>query len=183
MKQAEAVLKEVEQMTEEHFLPTVGPGKSKILAEIVRKSKPKYVLEVGTLIGYSAIIIGKELDANAHLTTIEIDEDEARTAQENIRQAAIPAKVEVIVGNALKIIPKLKGPFDFVFIDAEKTEYYQYLKLVENKLQKGTTIVADNVVISAGQMKDYLDYVRHSSKYSSKTVRVGQDGLEISVKL
>jgi predicted O-methyltransferase YrrM len=181
--QAEIVLKEIEQMTEEQFLPIVGSEKGKILAEIVRRNKPKCVLEIGTLIGYSAIIIGKELDANAHLITIEIDENEAKMAQENIRRAGIRARVEVFVGDALIIIPRLDRPFDFVFIDAEKTEYFQYLKLVEHKLYKGTIVVADNVVIFAKQMKDYLNYVRNSPRYSSKTVRVGQDGLEISIKL
>ena len=83
-------------MTEHEFLPIVGPHKGKILAEAIRKVKPKRVLEVGTLIGYSAILIGKELDENAEITTIEIHAKEAKAAEKNIRRAEIPPKVNVI---------------------------------------------------------------------------------------
>ncbi len=82
----------------------------------------------------------------------------------------------------IQIIPKLKGVFDFAFINAEKNEYLDYLRLVEDKLREGTVIVADNAGIFAKQMRDYLDYVRTSGKYSSKYVQVGVDGVEISVK-
>jgi predicted O-methyltransferase YrrM len=127
--------------------------------------------------------MGKELDKNAHVTTIEIHAEEAKTAEDNIRKAGIPPKVEVITGDAIRVIPELKGVFDFVFIDAEKTEYLDYLRLAEDKLRKGAVIVADNAGIFAKQMANYLDYVRASGKYSSKYVPVGVDGLEVTVKL
>lgn len=170
-------------MTQHEFLPIVGPRKGKILAEAVRKAKPKHVLEVGTLIGYSAILIGKKLDADAEMTTIEIHAKEARMAEENIRRARIPPRINVIVGDAIEVIPSLNDCFDAVFIDAEKTEYYEYLKLMEDKLHKGTVVVADNAGIFANQMQDYLDYVRHSGKYRSTFFQVGEDGVEVSVKL
>jgi predicted O-methyltransferase YrrM len=180
---AEVILREIEKRANNEFLPIVGPEKGQVIAEEVRKAKPKRVLEVGTLIGYSAILMGKELDKNSQLITIEIHAEEAETAEENIRKADIPPNVEVITGDALQVIPELKGCFDFVFIDAEKTEYLDYLRLAEDKLRKGTVIVADNAGIFAKQMKDYLDYVRTSEKYDSKYVPVGVDGLEITVKL
>lgn len=170
-------------MAEKEFLPIIGPRKGKILADTVREVRPKRVLEVGTLIGYSAILIGRELDKNARLITIEIHEDEAKMAEENIKKAQILPAVQVFVGDAVKIIPKLQGQFDLVFIDAEKTEYFDYLRLVEDKLHKGSVVVADNAGIFADQMRDDLDHVRHSGKYESKYVAVGGDGLEISVKL
>lgn len=77
----------------------------------------------------------------------------------------------------------MKDCFDAVFIDAEKTEYYMYLQLMEDKLHRGAVVVADNAGIFANQMKDFLDYVRYSGKYKSQFIRVGEDGLEISVKL
>lgn len=180
---AEVVLREIEKRANSEFLPIVGPEKGQVIVEEIRKVKPKRVLEVGTLIGYSAILMGKELDKNSQLITIEIHAEEAKTAEENIRKADIPPKVEVITGDAIQVIPELKGCFDFVFIDAEKTEYLDYLRLAEDKLRKGTVIVADNAGIFAKQMRDYLDYVRTSGKYSSKYVPVGVDGLEITVKL
>ncbi len=151
--------------------------------EEIRKAKPKHVLEIGTLIGYSAILMGKELDQDAEIVTIEIHRAEAEVAGENIVRANIPAKVKIITGDALEIIPTVEGPFDFAFVDAEKSEYLQYLKLAEPKLQKGTVVFADNAGIFADQMKDYLDYVRNSSKYKSRYIQVGDDGVEISVKL
>ena len=168
MTEADKVLRRIEKMSEKEFLPIVGPEKGRVLAKVVRDTKPKRLLEVGTLIGYSAIIIGQELDADAHLITIEIHPDEARMAKQNISEAGIPAKIDVLVGDAIKIIPTLKGPFDLIFIDAAKTEYYQYLKLVEDKLHTGSVIVADNAGIFADQMKDYLRYLRTSIQYRSK---------------
>jgi predicted O-methyltransferase YrrM len=121
LTKADEVLREIEEMAENEFLPIIGPDKGKILAEAVRKIKPKQVLEVGTLIGYSAILMGKELDEEATITMIEIHASEAKTAEENIKRCEIPPKVNVVVGDALEVIPSLKGRFDAVFIDAEKT--------------------------------------------------------------
>jgi caffeoyl-CoA O-methyltransferase len=125
----------------------VGPKKGQVLAEEVRKAKPKRVLEVGTFVDYSAILMGNELNKTAHLITIEIHADETKTAEENIQNAETPPKVEVIAGDAIEIIPRLKGAFDVVSIDAKKTEYMDYLQLIENKLRKGAVIVADNAGI------------------------------------
>jgi predicted O-methyltransferase YrrM len=183
LTKADEVLRKIEKMAEKRFLPIIGPDKGKILVDAFRKDKPKHILEVGTLIGYSTILIGRELDETAKIFTIEINAKTARMAKRNVEQAQIPPKVEIIVGDALKIIPTLKDCFDTIFIDAEKTEYLQYLKLMEDKLHEGTVVVADNVGIFADQMKDYLAYVRNSGKYRSKYVQVGEDGVEISIKM
>jgi len=183
MSVAEKVLEEIETAAQKEFLPIIGPSKGKFLIKEVRKAKPCHILEVGTFIGYSAILIGKELDQNAEIVTIEIYRKTAEIAEENIIKAKIPAKVNIITGNATKVIPTLQGPFDFVFIDADKNEYLQYLKLAEPKLCKGTVVFADNAGIFADQMNDYLDYVRNSGGYKSRYVQVGDDGVEISVKL
>ena len=183
IEDAEEVLRTIERASKNKFLPIVGPLKGEILAEEVRKANPKHVLEVGSLIGYSAVFMGKELDQDAEIVTIEIHPKETKAAGKNVVKANIPPKVTIITGDALKVIPSLKGTFDFAFIDAEKTEYYQYLRLAENKLSRGAIIVADNAGIFASQMRDYLDYVRFSGKYRSKYVSIDHDGLEISVKL
>jgi predicted O-methyltransferase YrrM len=183
LSRADDILAEIERMTKKKFLPIIGPERGSKLAEIVRKTKPKRVLEVGTLIGYSAILIARELENDAHLISIEIHAAEAETARENIRKARVKPAIEVIVGDAVKVIPTLSGDFDLVFVDAEKTEYRKYLQLVEDRLHEGSVVVADNAGIFAGQMKDYLDYVRFSGKYHSHYLPVGNDGLEVSVRL
>jgi predicted O-methyltransferase YrrM len=135
--------------------------------------------------------MGKELGSDAHLITIEIDAKNAKIAEENIRKAEIAPTVEVLVGDAIKVIPRLEGVFDLVFIDADKSEYLDYLQLVKSKLHKGSIIVADNVA----RAPSFLDYVRSSEEYSSRFEPVDavtfdhykdrrrRDGLEISVKL
>ena len=123
------------------------------------------------------------MDKDTRFVTIEEHLDEAEVAKDNIRQSEIPVEVQVIAGDAFEVIPKLTCCFDFVFLDATKDEYYQYLKLVEDKLAKGAVIVADNAGKFAAEMKEYLDYVRKSGKYKSQYIGVGNDGLEISVKL
>ena len=180
---AESVLRGIEALSEKAFLHIVGSEKGKFLAEEIRRARPRLVLEVGTLIGYSAILMGKELDPDAEIVTIEVHPGEARQAGNNIVKADIPAKVKIITGNALDIIPPLKEIFDFAFIDAEKTEYLQYLHLAEPKFLAGAVVFADNAGMFADQMSDYLDYVRNSEKYRSRYIGVGDDGVEISVKL
>lgn len=180
---AELVLREIEALSEKAFLPIIGSAKGKFLAEEMRRAKPMHVLEVGTLIGYSAILMGKDLDADAEIVTIEIHRGEAKQAGNNIVKADISAKVKIITGNALDVIPTLQGIFDFAFIDAEKTEYLQYLQLAEPKLRAGAVVFADNAGKFADQMCDYLHYVRNSGRYRSRYIGVGDDGVEISIKL
>jgi len=144
---------------EEDFFPSWA-YKGQILIRIIREVEPKRVLEVGTLIGYSAILMGKELDSNARLITIEIDPTVAKIAVNNIKRAEIPPTIEVLVGDAIEVIPKLEGEFNIVFIDADKWQYLEYLQLVEDKLHKGSVIVADNVE----QAPSYLDYVKYFRK-------------------
>src|SRR4030042_3574072 len=174
---ADLVLHEIEAQAENGFLPIIGPQKGRYLAEEVRKAKPMHVLEVGTLIGYSAVLMGKEMQADSEIVTIEIHRDEAQQAGQNVLKADIPAKVKIITGNALDVIPTLQGPFDLAFIDAEKTEYLRYLQLAEPKLHKGSVVFADNAGIFATKMSDYLNYVRRSGKYESRYIQVGEDGV------
>ena len=116
-------MRRIEKLAREKFLPIVGPEKGKILRDVIRRVRPKRTLEVGTLIGYSAIPMGKELDEDAEIITIEIDNDEAETAKENIRESGVKPQVTVLIGNALEIIPTPNGKFDLVFVDATKNEY------------------------------------------------------------
>jgi predicted O-methyltransferase YrrM len=177
----------IERRARSRHLPIIGPQKASVLAELIRRIRPKRILEVGTLIGYSAIVIGKELESDAEIITIEIDEDEAKLARENIRLSSIKPRVEVQTGDALELIPRLKGTFDFVFLDAAKHQYLDYLRLVEPLLHKGSMIVADNaqsiIVAAMFSMSKYLKYVRKSGKYDSKLVSLGWDGMEVSTML
>jgi predicted O-methyltransferase YrrM len=182
-EKSNGVLRAIEKESERSYLPIIGPERGKILAEIVRKINPQRILEVGGLVGYSTILMGRELGNSAEIVSIEIDEDEAEAAKQNVRDAVIKSEVHVLVGDASDLIPKIDGRFDLVFLDADKHDYLRHLQLVEGKLHKGSTIVADNAGISAYSMRDYLNYVRKSGKYESRYVPAGNDGLEVSTKL
>ncbi|MCL1977493.1 MAG: class I SAM-dependent methyltransferase [Candidatus Bathyarchaeota archaeon] len=183
LSKADQLLNEIADIAVVEFLPIVGPARGKVLVEEVKKAKPKNVLEIGTFIGYSTILIGRELEKNARFVTIEEHQVESEVAKGNICQSDLDVDVQVINGDAVEIIPTLAGCFDFVFLDAAKEEYFHYLKLVEDKLEKGAVIVADNVGKFAAETKDYVDYVHTSGKYHSRYIGVGDDGMEISVKL
>jgi predicted O-methyltransferase YrrM len=179
----DVVLRGIEDLSKREYLPIIGPEKGKHLVDTVRRFHVKSVLEVGTLIGYSAILIASSLPQGGRVVTIEVKPKSARLAQENIRRAGLAAKIELHIGDALTVIPGMDGKFDMVFLDATKNEYLKYLKLSEDKLETGGVVFADNVKTPAREMRDYLDYVRNSGKYRSEYIDVGFDGVEISAKL
>jgi predicted O-methyltransferase YrrM len=180
---ADEVLGEIERSAHGRYLPIIGLSRGRVLVEAVRRFRPRRILEVGTLVGYSTILMGRELGEGSELVTIEYDRDEAEQARSNIARAELAAKVEVLVGDALEIIPTLEGSFDMVFLDAAKHQYLEYLQLVGDKLRSGGVVVADNVGFMSRSMRGYLDHVRDSGKYVSELHRSGGDGIEISVKL
>src|SRR3989449_3916952 len=167
---AEAVLREIEEMGKRSFIPSIGPVKGRIIAEVVVKLKPRKILEVGSLYGYSAILIAKNSPARAEITTVEKNPENARITEQNVERAKLEGQIKVIQGDAMEILPTLPGPFDLVFLDAEKTQYLDYLKAVENKLHQGRVVVADNVRVFHDQMQNYLHYVRNTGRYRSQTV-------------
>lgn len=186
---ADMVLREIEEMGKRSFIPSIGPVKGRILADIVREHKPRLILEVGALYGYSAILIAQNSPTGAEITTVEKDPRHARITQENVARAGLDDRIKVVQGDAATILPRLPGPFDLVFLDAEKTQYLAYLKAVEEKLPQGSVIVADNVGVFHDQMMDYLNYVRTTGRYRSRTVETllefsdtTKDAMEVSEK-
>jgi predicted O-methyltransferase YrrM len=186
---ADTVLREIEEMGKKSFIPSIGPVKGKILAEVIRKHKPRKILEVGSLYGYSAILICKNSPANAEVTTVEKNPEHARVTEQNVERARLESQIKVIKGDAMEILSKLPGPFDLVFLDAEKTQYLDYLKAVEDKLHQGSVVVADNVGVFQDQMQNYLHYVRNTGRYRSRTVETmlefsdtTKDAMEVSEK-
>ena len=202
------VLSELEEIAKKDFLPSIGPIKGEIIEDIINKYKPKKILEIGTLHGYSAILMANFLlslnndksyknnyynNREIIVTCLEIDQQLADIAKNNIEQSGLSNRIEVITGDALKIIPTLKNQyrFDLVFIDAVKNHYLRYLKLIEDNslLNNKSVIVADNVLIYENEMKDYLNYVRNSSRYNSYTTNTTleftknvKDALEVSIQ-
>ncbi|QQG48127.1 MAG: O-methyltransferase [archaeon] len=188
----EEVLQSIEKIAPEQGLPIIGPKRGAFLDEVLEKHNPSTILEVGTLVGYSAIRMARHLKPGQKLTCLEVREDMARVALSNLTKAGLSDRVEILVGDAKVLIPTLKGPFDMVFLDAAKDEYIGYLRACEGLLHEGSVVVADNVLSHANEVAEYLEYVRNSGNYKSSyhespgfRYGVGKeepDAVEISVK-
>ena len=189
MDPADKILREIEEMGQRSFIPSIGPLKGKILAKVVRDKNPKQILEVGALYGYSAILMAKNAP-KATVTTVEANPEHARVTMNNVKRAGLEDRIRVIEGDAMKVLQKLQETFDMVFLDANKSQYLAYLKAVEKKLARDSVVVADNVGIFKDEMPDFLEYVRRTGPYKSRTVETllefsttEKDAMEISEKL
>jgi caffeoyl-CoA O-methyltransferase len=133
-----------------------GHLQGRFLSMISKMIKPEHILEIGTYTGYSALCLAEGLDNNGTLTTIEIDPEIAEFAQTYFDKSNFNNQIELKIGNALEIIPNLSPKFDLIFIDADKTNYLNYLELVIPKLNKGGYLIADNVLWS-GKVTEPID--------------------------
>jgi predicted O-methyltransferase YrrM len=124
----------------------VSPVQGKFLHLIARMVGARRVLEMGTLGGYSTIWLARALPEGGCVVSLEANEHHARIAQANVQHAGLCDRVKVIVGRALDTLPALEGPFDLIFIDADKPGYPAYLDWALKLSRGGTVIVADNVV-------------------------------------
>jgi caffeoyl-CoA O-methyltransferase len=131
-------------------LINVSPNLGKLLHLFVKLSKAKKILELGTLAGYSTIWMAKALPVDGRLISLEIDPRHAEVARKNIERAGLSSKVEIRVGKAIDLLPQLlkekAGPFDMIFIDADKPPYTEYFELSLKLSRPGTLIIADNVI-------------------------------------
>lgn len=186
------VLHEMEGIAKKQGLPSIGPVKGKIVTDIIDKYKPKRILEIGTLHGYSAILMANMLPDDGKLITMEKDPNLFGIAIKNVEDAGLSHVIEVINTDGLNGIPLLQNQkFDLMFLDAIKSDYLKYLKLAEenNLLNDKVVIVADNVLLYENEMQDYLEYVRASGKYRSQSTRTTleftknvDDALEVSIR-
>ena len=145
------VLKKTKQSIVENGMPeiSVSANQGRFLYVMAKLCNAKRILEIGALGGYSTIWLARALDKTGKLTTIELEPEHAKVAKDNITRAGLSDKVEVLVGDALKILPELekdKAQFDLIFIDAEKTQYVSYFNYALKMSRKGTVIIADNVI-------------------------------------
>ena len=187
---------------EEH-IPIVMDDSLEVIKDILIKEKPRNILEIGTATGYSAIcfatiLLENQAEENSQsrikIDTIELDEQRAQEAIENIAVMNLSESINVIQGNAVEILPTLSNKYDMVFIDAAKGKYPIFLKEAIRMSRKGTTIIADNILYKGYVMSDYNKHkqrtaVTHLREYiklatedkrlETKVLEVG-DGLAIS---
>ena len=162
-------------------------GDAMMLRILVESGRFKQGIEVGSATGFGAVNMGIAFErTGGHLYTLDIDPRMVKACRDNLKKVGLENTVTCIEGDALKTLPTLEGEYDFVFIDALKSDYIKYLKLIEHKLKPGAVVVADNVIRSARAMKDFLDYIQNSPNYDTVIIRASMeknDGMSISYKI
>ena len=162
----------------------VNPDEGAFLRGLAEKVHAKEALEIGTSNGYSSIWIGMGLrKEGGHLLTLEIDEGRAKLAEANFRAAGLDSVITLKLGDALEEVPKLRGPYDFVFIDAWKQDYVKYLNMVIPIVRPGGVIVAHNVTDLKEELSDFIHAVETNPQLKTSIENPGPGGFSVSYKL
>jgi predicted O-methyltransferase YrrM len=164
---------------------------------LARATKPRAILEIGTLGGYSTIWLARALEPGGRLVTLEYETKHAAVARQNIDRAGVGDRVDIKVGAAIDALPTLTGPFDFVFIDADKPSTSQYFQWAVTLARSGTLIVVDNVVRDgkiaderttdedAIGMRRFLDAAARETRVTVSVIQTvgakGYDGFAVAV--
>lgn len=152
----------------ENHIPIIMDDTLEKIKEILKQEKPQKILEIGTAVGYSASCFA--IYSDAKIDTIELDEERAKEAIENIKKVGIENKINIMIGNAVDILPVLDGEYDIVFIDAAKSKYSIFLEEGKRLIKNKGLILADNVLYKGYVMSDYNKHkqrtaVRHLREY------------------
>ena len=163
------------------------PEDALFLRILVQTRKAQRGIEIGSAVGFGAVNMGIGFErTGGHLYTIDISPKMVAKCRANIAKAGLSKTVTVIEGDALKVLPKMEGTYDFVFIDALKSDYFKYFKAVEDKLKPGAVVVGHNAVHYANAMKDFLDYMKNSPDWEMVIVRAcmpRKDGMAVCYKI
>ena len=192
-------LNELEQYALETNVPIIRPQMQSLLKLLLAIKQPKRILEVGTAIGFSALLMSEYGPKACSITTIEKYEKRIPLAQENFRQAGREEQITLLEGDAAEILKELEGSFDFIFMDAAKGQYIHFLPDILRLMPKGGLLISDNVLQDGdvmesrfavtrrnrtihARMRDYLYELKHNEQLCTDILPVG-DGVTISVKL
>ena len=179
------------------FVPIIRKDMQAFLKFMMRLCKPRNILEVGTAVGFSALLMS-EYAPEAHITTIENYEKRIPIARDNIAKAGKSAGIDLIPGDATEILPTLTDTYDFIFMDAAKGQYINFLPEIMRLLSKGGILVSDNVLQDGDiiesrfavvrrdrtlhtRMREYLYTLKHMEGVSTVILPVG-DGITVTVK-
>jgi len=161
----------------------ITPDTGRLLWILVRLARPQRILEVGTSNAYSTIWLADAARAvGARVVTLEVNPNKARLARQNLARAGVADVVEIVEGPAQEALARLSGPFEIVFLDADRASYLGYVEAVLPKMPAEALLVADNVISHAGELADYLARVKSHPDLFSVTLPVGK-GEEVSFKL
>ena len=195
MKKNEGLLAEMEEYAKINEVPIAQPETAKLIENLILMSPSKKVLEIGSAIGYSSIIMA---NAGADVTTIERDENMFEPLFSNIEKAGHKDNIHVHQGDALEILDTIKGQFDFVFVDAAKGQYLEFLPHCMRMLRVGGIMFSDNILYKGmvatdelykrrkvtiiRRLRNYLDTICNMDELNTVIVPIG-DGAAISYRL
>lgn len=179
-------------------VPIVRKETGELLRTLVAMKQPDRILEVGTAIGYSAILMAEVMPQDCRLTTIEKYEKRIPAARENFARSPYKDRITLLTGDAAEILPSLEGPYDFIFMDAAKGQYIHFLEDVLRLLPAGGVLVSDNVLQDGdilesryaverrnrtihSRMREYLYTVKHHEMLTTAVIPIG-DGVAVSVR-
>lgn len=190
-------LKIMEKYAEENHVPIIQPEVAQLLRILLKTNKPKNILEIGTAIGYSAIIMANNTSKETKIISIERRNDMVKLAEENIKKHDYSNKIEILEGDAIEVLPTLKNKYDFIFLDAAKGHYMDFFTESMSLLRVGGIIVSDNVLFKGmvasdnlvirrkktivKRLREFLRYINEIEGYTSSVIPIG-DGLAITYK-
>ena len=189
---------EIEKYAHETDVPIIRKEMESFLRTMLLMKKPKRILELGTAIGYSAILMAGAMPEYCTITTIENYEKRIPIAKENFKKAGVEDKVTLLEGDALEILKSLEGEFDFIFMDAAKAQYPFYLEEIMRLLPKEGILIADNVLQEGeliesrfaverrnrtihSRIREFLYKVKNMEELETTIVPIG-DGITLSVR-
>ena len=192
------ILETIEKEALASSVPIIRREMQSFLKTLLLIRKPMRILEVGTAVGFSALLMSEYAPEGCRITTIENYEKRIPAALENFRRAGKEEKITLIEGDAAEVLKTLEGPYDFIFMDAAKGQYIHYLPEVLRLLPEGGVLVSDNVmqdgeVIESrfaverrnrtihARMREYLYELKHNDALVTSIIRLG-DGAAVSVK-
>lgn len=192
------LLAEMERFAKETNVPIIRKEMEGFLRTMVEIKQPKRILELGCAIGYSAILMSEYMPKDCKITTIENYDKRIPIATEYINRSVRKADINLIFGDALEEVPKLEKGFDFVFMDAAKAQYINFLPPVLEVMNKGGILIADNVLQEGDlveskftvtrrnrtihkRIREFLYEVKNNEQLTTSVIPIG-DGITLSVK-
>lgn len=195
IKKDEGFLLELRNYAEENHVPIVQPEVARLLVVLGSILKPSKILEVGTAIGYSSILLSRILPAGGVLDTIESSDTMAELARENVKKAGCKDVINIIEGDALDVLPYLDKKYDFIFLDAAKGQYPEFFPYCFRLLRQGGLLVSDNILYKGmvandelvvrrkktivKRLREYLDHICNQAELETAILPIG-DGVAIS---
>lgn len=179
-------LEKIKEKALREHIPIIMDDTLEKIKEILIQKNPTKILEIGTAVGYSASQFVR-FAPNASVDTIELDENRAKEAIENIRKIGIEDKINVLIGNAVEILPTLEGQYDMIFIDANKGKYPIFLQEGIRLAKNHGIILADNILYKGYVMSDYnkhkqrtaVNHLREYIKMATENVNLETEILEV----